>query len=207
MPCLPDKITAVGLDIGSVNCGMGIINVWEWDGSAQLNTENVGGGSYSVPGGIKATSGARIEFVGSMIDTIEPNVDAGSIIGIEGFTNQSRSFTAFSIGEMGGYFRYWAYKSNAKHVIIIPPIFLNSLCGAGKRGLTHAQRKKIIGDYLEKYYGLRGGSEHETDALGFAWIASLAVLFKEGFEECIRYHLGRKVFIIERLQDVKYWLK
>ena len=217
MPCLPDKITSIGLDIGSVNCGLGVINVWISStvsvvGGAgavtdSLNIECVGGGGYSVPDGIRATSGVRIELVDSMIDVLEPNVEVGSIIGIEGFTNQPRSFTAFSVGEMGGYVRHWAYKSKAKYAITIPPMFLNSLCGAGRRGLTHKQRKETIGNYLEEHCGLRGDNEHETDALGFAWIAGLVLLFKQGREKCVRYHLGRKIHIIEKLQDLKYWLK
>ena len=98
MPCLPDKITSIGLDIGSVNCGIAVINIWtdttiQVEGGAgsvtdSLNIECVGGGGYSVPGGIRATSGARIELVDSMIGVLEPNVEVGSIIGIEGFTNQ-----------------------------------------------------------------------------------------------------------------------
>ena len=216
MPCLPDKVTSIGLDIGSVNCGLGVIDVWSSSTvlserlafcKGQLDVKGVGGCGRSVSGGIKATSGVRIEFIDSMIDILEPNVETGSIIGIEGFTNQPRSFTAFSVGEMGGYVRYWAYKSKAKHAIIIPPMFLNSLCGAGKRGLTHKQRKELISNYLQEHCELRGDNEHETDALGYAWIAGLVLLFREGHEQCIRYHLGRKIHIIEKLQDVKYWLK
>ena len=212
-PCLPDKITSIGLDIGSVNCGHVVINVWGdvvdaiYGNDVQLNVKPVGGSGCSVPGGIRATSGVRIEFVDSMVGILEPNVKAGSIIGIEGFTNQPRSFTAFSIGEMGGYVRVWAYKSKAEHVIVIPPMFLNSLCGANRRGLTSEQRKKIIGAYLQEHCCLKSENEHVVDAFGYAWIASLALLFKRGFEKCVRKHLGRKTHIIEKLQDVKHWLK
>ena len=204
MPCSLGKITSLGLDIGSVNCGLGIIRVWGDADSMQLNIESSGHVTRKVPGGVSATSVARIKLVDSMAAYCRD--EAVDIAGVEGFTNQPRSFTAFSIGEMGGYVRSWIYRSDIKHAVIIPPVYLNTLCGAGGRGLKPAQRKYIIGHYLEHHCGLKGDSEHEMDALGFAWIACLVLIFRNGGSDLVRHCLGDKIRLIQNLQHLKYWL-
>ena len=202
--CSRDRVTAVGLDIGSVNCGLGVIEAWG-HGSCGISIEELGQYTCKVPDGVKATSAQRLHEVECMMNY--PNEDFVTIVGIEGYTNQSRSFTSFSIGEMGGYVRKIVYDSKITYAVIIPPIFLNSLCGAGGRGLSHSKRKRIIADYLKLYCCLQGDNEHTTDALGYAWLAYLALIWRWGYPNLVKDFLPGSASLIASLQDKKHWLK
>ena len=206
-----NSTVAMGLDVGSVNCGRGVIKVWPDDNHTEFNISMIEALSGKVPYGIKADPIDRIKFIEGYLQLRGVVAHTLTILGIEGFTNQQKSFTSFSTGEMGGYVRYASYYSDrVPNIVIIPPMFLNAFCGANKRGTKQSERKKIIKKYLQEHCSLEDSNEHATDALGFAWLAYLAYTYKGGYElsrTLIKKCVGRKIHIIEKLQDDKYWLK
>lgn len=198
-----------GADIGSVNCGAATIGV-----KCKLAGFDVLGCTHAsyikVDGGIHATLTRRILAASKLTD----NFNKPAVIGIEEFTMQRSSYTAFSIGEMNGYVRLMASRK-ADSLVLIPPSTLNSLCGCLKKD-KRPDRKLRVQEFVEKLIGEfdyrnvmfesnKAEIEQQADAIGYAYCAWLALLVKTQKRAWVSEAVGNKIKLFDKFLDEKYW--
>lgn len=200
-----------GLDIGSVNCAAAIIGVGGHEQPPYDLEVRMEDSLYvAVANGIKSTPRNKADGALKLVGLLDRREVL--LAGVEDFTNQPASFTAFSIGEMNGYVRNQLMLMGMEAVLVAPSL-LNALCGANKKRMKRDDRKVAIRTYLVEHcdFNVTGGTskerEQRIDAFGYAWMAFWCMQAKLGKWELVSKYLGSKTSLFHRygLSGCLFW--